>query len=501
MVRFLSAAFALVAGCHLVGGYHGLEAGEACIDSSDCSTGRTLCLAQRCEQGVCVAVPEPEGTRCLANSCDGRGQCVGYTACSQPHHCPTDQPLCDRGACVACVQDLQCESGEVCEVGACRCDSGDVCGGVCTDTTTDPDHCGGCDRRCLGSCDEGACAWRPLSTTDQPMGRHDHVALVSDLTQSMLVWGGRTAFGFALAGARYQFGADAWTPVPQAGAPRPRADMAAAVLDPYGVIWGGRDESGELGDGGFYDFFVGSWIPIQPGPLSARVNHSMVAAPGVGMIVWGGWDGDALLADGMILRVPALSWDTIPDAPYARQRHTATFVPEAGGSGRMVVLGGMAASGDEPMGMALDLDTMTWSTLDATSAPALRFDHTATYHPPTNSVVIVGGFTSPGVLADRAFSWPGDDVVWTPLADYRVYGHSAALILDDIVVLGGIVNGSASSAAFSLDVSGGGTVPIPLGPIERSGHTAVSDGFSMYVWGGEFAGVDLADGARYLAID
>ena len=130
------------------------EAG-ACANS--CIAGLTLC------SGACADLQrDPENCGSCASRCGTgencyAGACIaacpgGFTDCSG-----TCRDLdSDRLNCGAC--ETECEDGEVCSSGACTvsCASpliscpvdsdGDTVadGEVCTDTTTDPDNCGGC---------------------------------------------------------------------------------------------------------------------------------------------------------------------------------------------------------------------------------------------------------------------------------------------------------------------------------------------------------------------
>ncbi len=125
------------------------------------------------------------GFSCVSGSCvfDGTGGDGGSgdmstaacnPACSAGTHCNAS------GYCVACVDDTQCPDGTICktlspQLASCvqgcadstRCGGKMCCDKQCTDTTTSPYHCGGCDMPCsanhaqptctAGKCGTGMC--------------------------------------------------------------------------------------------------------------------------------------------------------------------------------------------------------------------------------------------------------------------------------------------------------------------------------------------------------
>jgi hypothetical protein len=119
---------------------------EVCDNTGTWQT--TMC-PDACDQGECVTGCVPGQMRCDGVStpqlCDSTGTWVTQTACAQP------TPDCQSGAC-ACLQT--------------------ACGSDCTDTSSDPDNCGGCGNSCEGQpCSGGVCQPMALATAqDQPWG-------------------------------------------------------------------------------------------------------------------------------------------------------------------------------------------------------------------------------------------------------------------------------------------------------------------------------------------
>lgn len=96
---------------------------------------------------ACSSSPKevtPGGSMCTAPQQDCSGVCVSIT---------TDNLNC--GAC-----GVACSANEKCQVGACRCDTGEKCGDICINTDSHHDNCGGCALACTAAqvCNHGACA-------------------------------------------------------------------------------------------------------------------------------------------------------------------------------------------------------------------------------------------------------------------------------------------------------------------------------------------------------
>ncbi len=152
------------------------EGGNECIDINDdplnCGGCGVVCAEGRgmaCELGLCIC---------------GRNR-MGCGGDRESFCCPaTDErplPYCanleqDGEDCGACGEPCDLDVGNACEGGRCICGverggcdgtaESRCCTGAfntsCVDTTSDRDHCGGCDRRCsLGqSCEAGVCVGR-----------------------------------------------------------------------------------------------------------------------------------------------------------------------------------------------------------------------------------------------------------------------------------------------------------------------------------------------------
>jgi hypothetical protein len=129
-------------------------------------------------------------------------------------------------------------------------------------------------------------SWKPITTTDAPIGRlgsdFDNVWTGSE----MIVWGGENISSFLNIGGRYNPVTDSWTPVTSTNAPVSRTKHSAIWTGSEMIIWGGEGASGFLNTGGRYNPVTDSWTPITTtdAPIS-RSNHSAVWT-GSEMIVW-----------------------------------------------------------------------------------------------------------------------------------------------------------------------------------------------------------------------
>ncbi|MFO0606521.1 MAG: hypothetical protein U0324_25335 [Polyangiales bacterium] len=136
------------------------EPGRGAPDALPCARGGQACPDLPGHEVLCVA------RTCVARNVIGErfGDCDG----SGRYAVPLDQSDANCGAC-----GRRCDDGSTCTGGACfaagdggqwpgraPCEFGtEACGLRCVDTATNPEHCGGCGRRCVGDevCLRGGC--------------------------------------------------------------------------------------------------------------------------------------------------------------------------------------------------------------------------------------------------------------------------------------------------------------------------------------------------------
>ncbi len=153
------------------------ECGNSCTDSVN------QCFHRDCVQGECQTLPDEDGEPCFAGeegiccaSTPTTSICIGGGQCCTDLECPEGDSCCDNtcfetssdfdhcGGCDGCDPDLAdtCVEGTcVCGTTGAACGAGETCcNGQCVDTDTDTDNCGTCGNACdppLNSCNTVLC--------------------------------------------------------------------------------------------------------------------------------------------------------------------------------------------------------------------------------------------------------------------------------------------------------------------------------------------------------
>jgi hypothetical protein len=143
------------------------------------SAGRVLALALVCGPALATGCGDDSGDEPSAGSggtpppVSGTGAGTGSGMGGESGSSGTPAPGMDAGATMC--GSATCATGERCVAGACRrpctgdmqCSGASCCGGYCTNTQSDRDHCGACDQACATglSCAAGECAM-PMCSGD-----------------------------------------------------------------------------------------------------------------------------------------------------------------------------------------------------------------------------------------------------------------------------------------------------------------------------------------------
>jgi Galactose oxidase, central domain len=193
-------------------------------------------------------------------------------------------------------------------------------------------------------------------------------------------------------------------------------------------------------------------------------------------------------------RVSAASlWTRIDAAnpPPARYNHTMTYDPL---TQKLVVFGGRAGSGTLGDTWVCDLKQQVWHPVTATPSPAPRFGHAAAYDPAQRRVLVFGGqaggfFNDTWVFDPAAETWQMLKVSGTPPSPR--YGTSAVLDThrNQLIVSHGFTTSGRFDDTLALDLKTNTWAPIqPVGgrPLKRCLHASAYDAKSdhMLLFGG-----------------
>jgi N-acetylneuraminic acid mutarotase len=352
-------------------------------------------------------------------------------------------------------------------------------------------------------------SWNPTSTASGvPAARYLHTAIWDG--SRMIVWGGYSGTGYVNSGGRYSPAGDSWSATSGGpGTPAGRGFHTAVWTGTEMIVWGGYYYNGsdhELSTGARYDPGADRWTPTADWADPRRLHTAVWT--GAEMIVWGGEQARPP-APVRILNsggryVPATdTWtSTSVDAgvPAAREYHTAVWT----GTG-MIVWGGYAPPATEfNSGSRYDPASDTWSpTSTVAGVPVARDSHTAVW---TGTVMIVWGgwngldaFATGGRYDPLADAWAA-----TAAGPQKRYAHTAVWTGTEMIVWGGSTR--TGGGTISRLNSGGRYVPATDGwtatpadgtvPAAREDHTAVWTGTEMIVWGGRDGATFFDTGAR-----
>jgi N-acetylneuraminic acid mutarotase len=348
--------------------------------------------------------------------------------------------------------------------------------------------------------------WTATTTTGAPSIRFYHTAVWTG--SRMIVWGGTQdgSSTFFNDGGQYDPVANAWTATTTTGAPSARELPTAVWTGSKMIVWGGYNGSVPLNDGGQYDPVANAWTPTKlTGAPSIRNYHTAVWT-GSRMIVWGGYNGSVPLNDGGQYDPVGNSWTatTTTAAPSVRYLHTAVWT-----GSRMIVWGGSGGTflndgGQYNPGTTPGTDS--WTATATAGAPSVRELHTAVW---TGSRMIVWGgdnvispyYSNDGGQYDPvANAWTATTTTSAP--SVRFY-HSAVWTGSRMIVWGGLGIGSVllNDGGQYDPVANAWTITTIAGaPLGRYFHTAVWTGSRMIVWGGYNGSSSLNDGGQWRTV-
>ncbi|GMI83364.1 hypothetical protein like AT5G04420 [Hibiscus trionum] len=299
-----------------------------------------------------------------------------------------------------------------------------------------------------------------------------------------------------------------WAALPVSGArPSARYKHAAAVADEKLYITGGSRNGRYLSDIQVFDLRSLTWsslkLKIEPSDDKSEENGLQEVLPGTSDHSMIKWDNKLLLlgghskksSDAMIVHFINLEthvygvMETFGKIPVARGGHSVTLV-----GSKLIVFGGEDRSRKLLNDVhVLDLQTMTWSAVEATQTPpAPRFDHSAAVHS-ERYLLIFGGcshsvfFNDLHVLDLQTMEW-SQPQVQGDLVSPRA-GHAGISIDEMLYIVGGGDNNNGCPETLALNMSK--LVWSTLTTLKER-HPLASEGLSIC------SAVPVIDGEKYL---
>lgn len=247
-----------------------------------------------------------------------------------------------------------------------------------------------------------------------------------------------------------------------------------------------------------------SWVALNSiNPPAARSHHSAVWT-GTRMIVWGGVNASGYLNDGASLDPQTGTWTTISavNAPPARASHEAVMI-----NGKMIIYGGTNGTVFYNTAYSYDPATNQWAAqpLSQANPIAARAGHSAVS---TGATMLVwGGFSNvqPSGFSDGGYYLPNvswDTLIGGPPVLQR-FGHSSVWTGNSMIMFGGQNNNVTTQDGYIFNPNTNvftQLLVVANTPSNRSEHSAVWDGQHMLIWGGLLQGITTSyhnDGRAY----
>ena len=241
-----------------------------------------------------------------------------------------------------------------------------------------------------------------------------------------------------------------------------------------------------------HSFSPDSWSAManQNSP-SGRFGHASVWT-GSSMIVWGGEvTGNTYLSTGDSLNLNSNAWSEVTplDAPSARTSHSYVWA-----NGELLVWGGVGAFGPTNSGKVYNDSSKSWRSINNNGSPSGRYGNGTVW---TGSKMLLwGGLNNTGLLNDCFVYDPSTDI-WQEISinnnkpDVRHLCSLVRVNSNKVIIWGGVgVDGAlGDGAVLSLnngipDASAYISTNMTGAPSARRGHTALSIGDKMIIWGG-----------------
>lgn len=246
----------------------------------------------------------------------------------------------------------------------------------------------------------------------------------------------------------------------------------------------------EIGYKKIHSFPEDSWSSVNNSP-SGRVGHAAVWS-GSHMTIWGGEVGaNTFLKTGNLYNLATDSWSKVSplDAPLARSLGSYLL-----NENDLFIWGGITSLGLTNSGGIYKHSNQSWQSISVEDAPSGRYGNGSVW---TGSRMLIwGGRNNIGLLNDLFVYDPSADQ-WQEIninSNKPAVRYLSSVVLvgpDKVIIWGGVGVAGAlgDGAVINLnngipDSSGYVSVNLSGAPASRRGHTALSTGDKMIIWGG-----------------
>jgi hypothetical protein len=334
---------------------------------------------------------------------------------------------------------------------------------------------------------------QPLAVAGAAPVRRGNTVIYDPLRDRMIIFGGTDGADHNDVWALTLSGTPTWSQLAPTGALPPVREAATAVYDPVRdrmIVYGGRNTA-PLGDVWALDLSGSTgWTQLSAGGQlpPSRADHVAIYDPNGDRMIVSGGASSVFLGDSWSLSLSgALAWSRITSAaaPPARRGAVAIYDPVAH---RMLLLGGESASGYLADAWALSLaGPPAWTSMGpAGMAPMARANYSAVYDPARRRMLFFGGNgadTDPTGIDVLQLPGLGAWSSLTTNGPTPTARSGQSVILDpngdQLVVFGGCGSmGCPSGEAWLLKLTGTPTwsqLPTPPSVPPRSSHCAVFD--------------------------
>lgn len=231
----------------------------------------------------------------------------------------------------------------------------------------------------------------------------------------------------------------------------PRAKHCATVLaDGRVLVTGGETGNNAIAEATIYDPASNTWS--SAGAMhTARFSHTATLLTSGQVLVAGGLyfsaNNPVYVSESELYDPASNTWTSVGALNVGRSSHTATLLP----SGKVLVVGGVAATVATATAEIFDPVSLSWSY--ASALPTPRFAHTATLLS-SGQVLVVGGYSTNYLSDAQLYDPTGNN--WSPAGSLQTArGFQTATLLPngDVLVAGGIDNTNTALSSTELYVA------------------------------------------------